>query len=449
MSIKAKLMASISAFLLILGLIIFGVFAASSQSISMNGNVQFVVKDKSLFVKEVRMQAVGSDADVVEITPGYINGDFDLDLSGYTSSHTNNRGSFIIYFDIINTTTTAYNVSVDYTRLSNIEGLEVTISSQIPAGSEVITNIEETTPITTTLMLTVVNPNLATIDLSQIIINIKEYVAEVLEDFIFDDNGNLLRYLGTDTTVEIPSSYSMVGTPTKVNRTFNNSEEFSADENLFMFLQSANYTVRYNGEEHVYENFPDLFYDVMIASNISFSCEMTYYDYSNVTFTTGNDIQVNDVKMAFSASTVQEVVLPEGMKDIGVFAFYGATITSIEIPASVETIGNMAFYGTASLTTVTFAENSILQVIGEGAFSASAITNITIPESVTSIAGMAFYTSPDETINIIFNTPYDWQVSEDGSFATDTTTTLSASDVVDHASEYLTHTYPYYWRAVV
>lgn len=449
MSIKAKLMASISAFLLILGLIIFGVFAASSQSISMNGNVQFVVKDKSLFVKEVRMQAVGSDADVVDFTPGYINGDFDLDLSGYTSSHTNNRGSFIIYFDIINTTTTAYNVSVDYTGLSNIEGLEVTVSSQIPAGSEVISNIEETTPITTTLMLTVVNPNLATIDLSQIIINIEEYVAEVLEDFIFDDNGNLLRYLGTDTTVEIPSSYSMVGTPTEVTKSFDSQDNLLADENLFMFLQSADFTVRYNSEEHVYENFPDLFYDVMMASSVSFPCEMTYYDYSNVTFTTGSDIQVNDVKMAFAASTVQEVVLPKGMKSIGSCAFYGTLITSIEIPASVETIGNMAFYGTASLTTVTFAENSILQVIGEGAFSASAITNITIPESVTSIAGMAFYTSPDETINIIFNTPYDWQVSEDGSFATDTTTTLSASDVVANASEYLTHTYPYYWRAVV
>ena len=50
MSIKMKLVSLVSAFILVLGLVITGVLAASSQTITMNGNVTFNVADKSLWV---------------------------------------------------------------------------------------------------------------------------------------------------------------------------------------------------------------------------------------------------------------------------------------------------------------------------------------------------------------------------------------------------------------
>ena len=77
MSIRMKLISLVGAFVLVLGLVITGVLAASSQTITMNGSVNFNVTDKSLWVKEVRMQESGSDPVVVlNFTPGYINGDF-------------------------------------------------------------------------------------------------------------------------------------------------------------------------------------------------------------------------------------------------------------------------------------------------------------------------------------------------------------------------------------
>ena len=54
-----KLVSLISAFVLVLGLVIAGVLAASSQTITMNGSVNFNVTDRSLWVKEVRMQEAG------------------------------------------------------------------------------------------------------------------------------------------------------------------------------------------------------------------------------------------------------------------------------------------------------------------------------------------------------------------------------------------------------
>ena len=152
MSIKMKLVSLVSAFILVLALVITGVLAASSQTITMNGSVNFNVTDKSLWVKEVRMQEAGEDPVVISnFTPGYINGDFNFNVG----DHNNNRGSFALYFDIINTTVIPYRVSVDYSGLSSISGLEVAITPEIAGNSENYIEITSETPVTTTLELTV------------------------------------------------------------------------------------------------------------------------------------------------------------------------------------------------------------------------------------------------------------------------------------------------------
>jgi len=70
---------------------------------------------------------------------------------------------------------------------------------------------------------------------------------------------------------------------------------------------------------------------------------------------------------------------------------YQTEITSITIPSSVTTIGNRAFDMCESLTSVTFAEGSRLQTIGQGAFdNCTGITSITIPAGVTSMGESAF-----------------------------------------------------------
>ena len=176
MSIRMKLVSLISAFVLVLGLVIAGVLAASSQTITMNGKVTFNVADKSLWVKEVRMQDSGEEPVVIsKFTPGYINGDFDFNVGDFE----NNKGSFAIYFDVINTTQIPQHVSVDYSGLS-ISGIEISITPEIAGNSEELSEITSATEVTTTVELQVSNPNLAEIDLSKIIINIEPFTVGTL-----------------------------------------------------------------------------------------------------------------------------------------------------------------------------------------------------------------------------------------------------------------------------
>jgi hypothetical protein len=71
---------------------------------------------------------------------------------------------------------------------------------------------------------------------------------------------------------------------------------------------------------------------------------------------------------------------------------YRTLITNVTIGNGVTTIGWNAFYNCTGLTSVSFAENSVLKTIDNYAFDfCSSLTEITIPESVTSIGYFAFY----------------------------------------------------------
>ena len=96
----------------------------------------------------------------------------------------------------------------------------------------------------------------------------------------------------------------------------------------------------------------------------------------------------------FNKTGLTTVTFAEGSKleTIGEQAFYYCMLSSITIPASVTSIGKSAFCYCSSLTTVTFAEGSQLETIGESAFSGCSVLSspITIPASVTSIGKSAF-----------------------------------------------------------
>ena len=89
----------------------------------------------------------------------------------------------------------------------------------------------------------------------------------------------------------------------------------------------------------------------------------------------------------------------EGNKCITITGYIGET-TNLVIPSTINVGGEElpvkeicvnAFYGCTSLTSVTFAENSQLESIGEYAFSyCTSLTSIYIPNSVTFIGNNAF-----------------------------------------------------------
>ena len=454
MSAKMKLVSCIGAFILVLGLVIVGVLAASSESITMNGSVQFQVNDRSLFVKDVRMQEPGTEeVDISNFTPGYINGDFNFMVGDFE----NNRGSFTLYFDIINTTTTRYDVSVDYSGLSNIAGLEINVSDQIPANLEAITTINDETPISTTLSLTIVNPNLATIDLSKVIITIEEHVLEIYQSFDFeliDGTVNEVRITGHSggENVVIPKTFSFEETPInsfkiidqigtglgekqtisaylgEVIYTYSNGEGGTANfyslENI-MSVDSSLYpitfvpTYRFEFNEYSEENADLLLLTLLGPSNVGYTQNINYYltndQFKKQAFTTEEftkylmtnypgvaDGDATALKPLFATGPIiletdplTENIIYEGtdyiVKEIGDRAFdYLTNLTSIIIPEGVTSIGSSAFLQCENLSSVSIP-NSMISIGNDAFTNCYNLTSITIPEGVTSIGESAFF----------------------------------------------------------
>ena len=117
--------------------------------------------------------------------------------------------------------------------------------------------------------------------------------------------------------------------------------------------------------------------------------------------------------LAYGGDVLKKVVLPEGLKTIGVGAFNKCktleginlpdtltkiedeaflgckALTTITIPAKLKTIGGSAFCG-CPLSTITFTDGSKLTEIGEGAFKGVAIQTLIIPKGVKKLGSWAF-----------------------------------------------------------
>ena len=100
-------------------------------------------------------------------------------------------------------------------------------------------------------------------------------------------------------------------------------------------------------------------------------------------------------------TTLQEVILPEGITSIGQKAFIGCQkLTSIQLPETVKEIGNQAFSQCNILTKINIPEG--VTKIGESTFSmCTSLTSIQLPEGLTEIGSNAFYSCNSlTTINI-------------------------------------------------
>jgi hypothetical protein len=102
-------------------------------------------------------------------------------------------------------------------------------------------------------------------------------------------------------------------------------------------------------------------------------------------------------------STLQTITFAEGsvLESIGQYAFATTGVTSVDFPASLKTIGNYTFYGSA-LETITFAEGSVLESIGQYAFATTGVTSVDFPASLKTIGGFSYCRSL-ETITFAEN----------------------------------------------
>lgn len=88
-------------------------------------------------------------------------------------------------------------------------------------------------------------------------------------------------------------------------------------------------------------------------------------------------------------SKLREVVIPDSVVTIGVYAFSGCPLTEVVIPDSVETIGDLAFAWCKELVKLTIGSG--VTSIGGSAFTfCDAMEEVVIPDSVTAIGSGAF-----------------------------------------------------------
>lgn len=90
---------------------------------------------------------------------------------------------------------------------------------------------------------------------------------------------------------------------------------------------------------------------------------------------------------------INELIIPEEITTISNSAFYNCeSLTSIFIPNTITKIGKWAFENCINVQTITFEENSIIEIIDDSAFrQCSSITEIVIPNTVTYLGDYMFH----------------------------------------------------------
>ena len=93
---------------------------------------------------------------------------------------------------------------------------------------------------------------------------------------------------------------------------------------------------------------------------------------------------------AFEYSNIKSITIPNSVTHIGSGAFYGCTgLTSVNISNCATEISDYMFYGCTGLTDIT-VPNSVIDIGSNAFYGCTGLTNITIPNSVTSIGNSAF-----------------------------------------------------------
>ena len=86
---------------------------------------------------------------------------------------------------------------------------------------------------------------------------------------------------------------------------------------------------------------------------------------------------------------IKDLVIPDGVSNIGSFAFIKGLFTTVSIPGSVAEIGSYSFYKCLSLTTVNIAKG-VDRIRSYGFYGCTALTSVTLPEGMTRVGGTAF-----------------------------------------------------------
>lgn len=192
-------------------------------------------------------------------------------------------------------------------------------------------------------------------------------VNAVESDFEFDAaTGTITKYLGTEATVEIPSSIGGVEVKTI------GVDSFASNDKITSVEISQGVTVI---AEEAFLNCPNL-KKVIIPKGVTSLGQLAF----------------------FMCEKLENVTMGSGITAIETNTFYGcSSLKSIQLADTVTKIGNYAFMGCTSLEKMTIPAST--SSIGTGAFQdCTGLKEISIPSAVTNIEEEAFDRETDMKI---------------------------------------------------
>lgn len=99
----------------------------------------------------------------------------------------------------------------------------------------------------------------------------------------------------------------------------------------------------------------------------------------------------------YGCKYLEKITLNEGLETIGEACFQAsvnpsdpAKLTSVNIPSTVTSIGGSAFMYQNNLSSLTFADNSLLTSIGQKSFSNNNLSSVMIPKTVITLGASCF-----------------------------------------------------------
>ena len=400
MSAKVKLISFISAFVLVLGIMIIGVLSAEQVQVNIGGSVSFNATNVYARVSGNISGAQTGNKTFSTLTYSA------EETTGYESDWANLALEFTETPDPIVITITVENLSTQRTLTANLtnslstSGLNIAITRDTASYTSA-TNVElgtagsSTDSTTFTLTLTVANLDEDLTDASfGYILNMFDESVEIpISDFVFTTSGDtatLIEYKGAGGDVVIPSTISL-----------------SADGTA---LVGSDYTVTAIASSTSYSSGPFIsarstLTSITIPETIETIGNYAFYNCTYLTEINYNATSADDL------SSSNYVFYNAGQDGEGITVNIGAYVE--RLPSCIfsplnnnpyspnifivnfaegskcESIGSYAFNYCSSLTSITIPEN--VTSIGNSAFSSCySLTSITIPENVTSIGNSAF-----------------------------------------------------------
>ena len=295
MSIKLKLVSCISAFILVLGIFIFGVLSAEQATVNLGGSISFDATDVYARVTG-RVQNAQTNPTLQPL-------EFSADNDNPDQS---SWSGLQLQFD-----SQATNITIEVTveNLSMERTLTVNLTDMIQTSTD---NLRKTISLDGGIYLSGANETIPVATSNDE--NNTSKVTFVITFDVIDHNSSLLS---TNFDYDINLYDESYTPPTSAS-----SFRFSFDDN--------NYTATVTG-------FSGSESEVVIPSTVNKLTETTG--------TEGSDYRVTAIgREAFFRASIDSVVIPEGVTSIGSMAFYQAYLESISIPDSITSIDSDAFF---------------------------------------------------------------------------------------------------------